>query len=342
MVKALAITLVVFGHCIQYGSGREFLVAKRFFSDPVFTFIYSFHMPLFMLVSGYLFAFSVKKARGVEHFQVLWKKARQLVVPLFFWGGVSASVPVCTALIQKGCFHIVPSTFAKTWFLSFVDRLWFLWAIWWCLVIVIMARSFFRDSFLFYLAVLLVTFVTPDSHGFGCIKFVYPYFVFGYSFHAHGVGAKWVEMFTNRYFGVVSGICFVAMLCFFGRETYIYTSRYSLIGKPFGIQLWNDSFRFLIGLFGSLFVMRVIWSLEKRVGGTVRAAISYVGRNTLGLYVIPQLLLHKELVRLSRGLTGVNYAVTTAETIVLMGVALVIQWALKKNRLTNILFLGGR
>ena len=60
IVKAVAIILVVFGHCIQYGSGSEFLSSTAFFENKVFIFIYSFHMPLFMLVSGYLFAYSLK------------------------------------------------------------------------------------------------------------------------------------------------------------------------------------------------------------------------------------------------------------------------------------------
>ena len=50
--KGLAIFLMLWGHCIQscvVGSDVDF------FENTVFKAIYSFHMPLFMLISGYLF-----------------------------------------------------------------------------------------------------------------------------------------------------------------------------------------------------------------------------------------------------------------------------------------------
>lgn len=59
--KAFAILLVVVGHCIQYGSGQNYLKEELFFDNILFKFIYSFHMPLFMLISGYLFAYGINK-----------------------------------------------------------------------------------------------------------------------------------------------------------------------------------------------------------------------------------------------------------------------------------------
>lgn len=57
IVKGVAIFLMLWGHCIQCCTNERF----DFFEDNVFKFIYSFHMPLFMLVSGYLFYFSFSK-----------------------------------------------------------------------------------------------------------------------------------------------------------------------------------------------------------------------------------------------------------------------------------------
>ena len=50
-VKGIAIFLMLWGHCIQFCAVGDF----DFFENWVFKLIYSFHMPLFMLVSGYLF-----------------------------------------------------------------------------------------------------------------------------------------------------------------------------------------------------------------------------------------------------------------------------------------------
>ena len=67
VLKATAIFLVVMGHCIQYGSGNDYYVECTFFENSLFKFIYSFHMPLFMLISGYLFAFSLKKRTWISN-----------------------------------------------------------------------------------------------------------------------------------------------------------------------------------------------------------------------------------------------------------------------------------
>ena len=52
-LKGFAILLVVLGHCVQYGLGEVNFNNENYFEYPIFKFIYSFHMPLFMLVSGY-------------------------------------------------------------------------------------------------------------------------------------------------------------------------------------------------------------------------------------------------------------------------------------------------
>lgn len=55
VLKAFTIVCVIIGHCIQYGSGARYLENQCYFDNIVFKIIYSFHMPLFMLISGYLF-----------------------------------------------------------------------------------------------------------------------------------------------------------------------------------------------------------------------------------------------------------------------------------------------
>lgn len=51
MAKGVAIFLVLWGHCIQYFSSGD----DDFYNNFVFKFIYSFHMPLFMIIMGICF-----------------------------------------------------------------------------------------------------------------------------------------------------------------------------------------------------------------------------------------------------------------------------------------------
>ena len=56
-LKGLAIFLMIWGHCIQICIPQ----GMDYFENTVFKIIYSFHMPLFMLISGYLFYYSSQK-----------------------------------------------------------------------------------------------------------------------------------------------------------------------------------------------------------------------------------------------------------------------------------------
>lgn len=77
-LQAWGILLVVLGHC-DYGALQR----------PAWAvWIYSFHMPLFMFISGYLLCYGCEK-RGLSFVQMvchrdfLWKKVRRLLVPYF-------------------------------------------------------------------------------------------------------------------------------------------------------------------------------------------------------------------------------------------------------------------
>lgn len=82
IVKAFAILCVIIGHCIQFGSGAEYLENQAFFENYLFRFIYSFHMPLFMLISGYFFSLSMDKYSWQENAK---KKLKAIVIPIFAW-----------------------------------------------------------------------------------------------------------------------------------------------------------------------------------------------------------------------------------------------------------------
>lgn len=47
IIKLIAIYLVIVGHCTQH------LLSSFEYEEPVYLFIYSFHMPLFMFLSGF-------------------------------------------------------------------------------------------------------------------------------------------------------------------------------------------------------------------------------------------------------------------------------------------------
>ena len=73
ILKLFTIFLVLWGHCIQYFLSSEPI------DEPLYRTIYSFHMPLFMMISGY-FAASSMHIRLIDF---LKKKSVQLLLPCF-------------------------------------------------------------------------------------------------------------------------------------------------------------------------------------------------------------------------------------------------------------------
>ena len=61
ITRGITVFLMILGHCIQNGNGKIFLEKQLFWDDYFFKFIYSFHMPLFALISGYFLNLSTNK-----------------------------------------------------------------------------------------------------------------------------------------------------------------------------------------------------------------------------------------------------------------------------------------
>ncbi len=78
VAKGIGILLVIIGHCIPDASAPAGISEPNF--AIIFSVIYSFHMPLFFFISGFL-------ARpALNRLELLRKRARRLLVPYFFVG----------------------------------------------------------------------------------------------------------------------------------------------------------------------------------------------------------------------------------------------------------------
>lgn len=69
LCKGIAILLVILGHSIQYGMGEGY---EGYWENPVFRFIYSFHMSLFMLISNVVLNVFIEKRLG-QHWGKVYK-----------------------------------------------------------------------------------------------------------------------------------------------------------------------------------------------------------------------------------------------------------------------------
>ncbi|MFT3703318.1 MAG: acyltransferase family protein [Agriterribacter sp.] len=77
-LKGIAIFLVVFGHSIQNNTVESD-------KQPLFVWLYSFHMPLFMFISGYIAGKSTHINSLSDYGIFLKKRVISLLIPYFVW-----------------------------------------------------------------------------------------------------------------------------------------------------------------------------------------------------------------------------------------------------------------
>jgi fucose 4-O-acetylase-like acetyltransferase len=107
-VKGVAIFLVVWLHCIQYLFGKTD-------ESLIFTSVVSFHMPLFMIISGYLFYQKMVENASVA--SVVKRQFCRLIIPTCSFGLISYALRYFQfgkMINFKDILHI-PFTY---WFLS--------------------------------------------------------------------------------------------------------------------------------------------------------------------------------------------------------------------------------
>lgn len=169
-LKAFAIVLMVLGHAIQYS------LVCNFDANIIFRLIYSFHMPLFMLVSGYL----ISPGKNISF---LWKQFKLLIIPFLLWM-VLYSFYYRRMDLHNGNWSILSTYYLEVCKSPGKGGLWFLWA----LYVIDVFYFFLRKSRYFYLLsaalVVLLYALTPsfpelNFYGLGLFKIYYPYFLLG-------------------------------------------------------------------------------------------------------------------------------------------------------------------
>lgn len=215
IIKCIAIFLVVYGHSIQYGSGEEVLKNGDFFFNTLFKVIYSFHMPLFMLIGGYLFYFSLNKHNTRE---IIKSRISTLFIPICIWSVVSFIIKLPDNL-GMGILKIM-----KLYISTAIREVWFLWAIFYCSLIVLFVNRYLKDNLMIYIFGFATTFIITDDRNFSLYKYMYPFFVLGYFYGKYGKSIKeWLEQVKNRKVMLLLLLGVYAFLfVFYDYDSYIY------------------------------------------------------------------------------------------------------------------------
>ena len=149
IAKAICIVLVVIGHYIPDNSPSWYIEMRNV--------IYSFHMPLFMFASGYIYNAT---RREEPYSKFIMKKIRRLMIPYVI---VSFIVISLKLLSQGNAYVESPVTWMSYlevfWSPSAGYFLWFIWALWWMFVFVPLFKT--KRSRLYFLVLSIILHYVP-------------------------------------------------------------------------------------------------------------------------------------------------------------------------------------
>ena len=178
VLRGIAVLAVLLGHAIQ----RGFVI--NYENKIIFKIIYSFHMPLFMLLSGYALHRYTKKWDA----KFLKKRFLRLIIPTIVWSYIIYFMRNFDFVGIKE-FVVFPDTvlnYTKALVLHPDFIIWFLYIVFLCDIIFFIQNKIIKDkhdilSISITILVAVLLFIIPDNNfGISRLKIYFPIFSLGY------------------------------------------------------------------------------------------------------------------------------------------------------------------
>ena len=257
--RGILITLVILGHCIYWNNAENIYVWRL---------IYSFHMPAFFLISGYL---CYKPVITVSKIPLRFLR---LMIPFIIWS--------CMEAIQEPnfgdtLFLLCKSPDVKFWFLPCLFYISTLFIV----LVFLSDRYSLRMEIVSIVASVLLygcmKFAGVRSWGFDLVTYYFPYYVMGFFCHKYEVRCHWQ----------------IAFFCFFVWVVGAFFWSKSVVPLPFAIFQLSSwlliyVYNLFIALSGSYFAAYCsFWGVTYLHEETlILKGFVFLGKHSLGMYVV--------------------------------------------------------
>ena len=318
VLKAIAIVAVVYTHCLQ------FMGIGNYWHHPLFKLTYAFHMPLFMLVSGYF----ANRALHLPFKELIRKKSIQLLLPCLTAGVVVVIVNRLTGMSPK-----------HAGLMEFVSNLWYLKSLFLCFCIGKLAAIGSKGNHRLFIALALL--IGMPVHLYH-VNFMMPFFVAGavWSRHPDTIRQHAVKVW------IASALAFGVLWPWWDGFYTTYATPLQLVRIHTMEWLGFDNLpayalRTAIGFAGCGVVISSVYVLEKF--GFRLDRISRVGQYTLELYTLHFLFIHTGMLAACSipyrwGWYELGYC--GLATVILFGLCfLLIRW-IHRSKWLSLLFFG--
>ncbi|MBO7579917.1 MAG: acyltransferase family protein [Bacteroidaceae bacterium] len=293
ILKLYAIFLVLWGHSIQY------FLSSTYYDEPIYRIIYSFHMPLFMMISGF---FSIS-SMSQSPLDFVRKKFVQLILPTFSWVVVLGLLHILSRtnfLTQSPSLWMIPIKEAivsilQGWFS--LDPFWFLKTCFLCYLLAYLGSHLGLNKYLWMSITLVASQCVPHFEDFNLL---YPCFVVGMELREN---RKFYNRVCHHYLWPLG--LFMIMLCFWDQffwgddgfwktmiASYMHTNNQILL------ESFSRLYKLTIGIAGSLAFIGMACALipQEKTNKVMSLCCSW-GQYTLGVYILQTILVENILAR---------------------------------------------
>lgn len=265
IVKLFAIVLVVYGHCIQQFDGN-------YRESSLFVAIYSFHMPLFMMLSGYVLNYN----KLLNYKGVLTKRFCQLILPSLFW--------ITIIYVIENAIDVRHLPFSRAlWY-----GLWFLKSLFACTLILVIPMRFIRNKY-FSLTISLIlsqmTVFIPHLW-FLQLNVMLPSLMAGMFVKDIFVKSKKQTVIIT----IVSFIVFLFLLHSFDKDI-LYPNMFLMLSDNWIDQYYIQLYKVIIGISGGISILGLFKILFESAEPQIFKRLSVLGRFTLEIYILQSLIL---------------------------------------------------
>lgn len=278
VIRGIAIFLMLWGHCVQFCALDSFPI----FDNRVFLIIYSFHMPLFAFVSGFLFFYSFEKRELKE---LLIHRAGSLLWPITSGTVMHNLLMIIPALIMSPGKQ--PALFNGELLQGWTGLTWFLWSMLACGIAVGIAgklgtTSLRRSVYLALGCILIAMFPNANES-----LFLYPFFLIGFLCAKHKLVLR--SALQKVKYGFL--LLFPGLAVFYQAEHLIYITPIRVTDGAFSFALGLNLYRFSVGLAGigcCLVLVELVfrWCVKDRRTPKLLNALSQLGENSLAIYCL--------------------------------------------------------
>lgn len=288
LAKGVAILCVLIGHFMQYTTDSEDMTTRTW----LWEFIYSFHMPLFMLLSGYFIHFDIDLERIKKRFMCL-------ILPGFLWSSIIAMA----LYVLVNYAHFRNPIEDQAFILRIFKQFWFLSCLFFCYIAGVTAVNVMKNKVLaFVVSLLLLMMFCVEEHLH--IAFLYPYMWMGFYIRKNNVIEKmlWTHILSLT-------VAFILLLMFWSSKYTVYAMPINLLtmtetGLVFEVEnLMITIYRFTLGLCGSILIVSLcykaslrysVWERLKSGGGILYKIMKWlisIGQFTISIYILQKFTL---------------------------------------------------